>query len=405
MPKLGLTMEEGTILRWLRSTGETVKSGDAILEVEGDKTTAEVDSPADGVLLEILAEEGDTVEVGGAVGTIGATGEQVELPKVSEQEPHQDPRHADSYGAGSGSTAAGPSRTEAPLHAERNEAVDSSRVLISPRARRLAEQHGIDWTSLTGSDAESGRIQERDVRASLATNAAVTPGSTRIPFTSLRATIARRLQQSVNEAPHIHLWADVDATEIRTLRERYAERFSGERASFGSIFLMAAARSLIEHPRLNATVEKKATVQYETVNLCMAIGLGEGVVAPVIRDAGSLTLSEIQAENDRLVSAARAGVLQHDELNGGTFSVTSLGSGAVRAFTAVLNPPQVGILSVGAIEERPAVYQGQLAIRPMVTLGLSVDHRAVDGIHAAAFLQTVKERLENPAWMIDEGES
>lgn len=402
MPKLGLTMEEGTILRWLRGTGDTVKAGEVVLEVEGDKTTAEVESPADGVLLEILAEEGDTVEVGRAVGTIGAEAERTATPKASERAPRQEFGHAESHAADFGTAAAASDGVEAPIRAERVEPIVSPRVLISPRARRLAEKHGVDWTALTGSDAESGRIQERDVRAAIATRSGAAPGGKRIPFTSLRTTVARRLQQSASVAPHIHLWADVDATEIRALRERYAERFSGERVSFGSIFLMAAARSLSEHLRLNATAEETATVQYETINLCMAIGLEEGVVAPVIRDAGSLSLTEIHAENTRLVAAARSGTLRRDELIGGTFSVTSLGAGAVRAFTAVLNPPQVGILSVGAIADRPAVHEDQLAIRPMVTVGLSVDHRAVDGVHAAAFLQTVQERLERPWWMIEQ---
>lgn len=384
MPKLGLTMEEGTILRWMHAAGDHVHSGQPLLEVEGDKTATEVESPAEGILLQILVDEGETVAVGAAVGVIGAVGETLEEQQQVQSTADTEPVRRSPPAA----EASSHRRTDRP----------AGRVLISPRARRLAERAGIDWTTITGSDAESGRIQERDVRAALAARSATGVATS---FSSLRATLARKLRTSINEAPHIHLWIDVDAAELIDSRNTYNSRHPGDRVTFGAMFVMAAARALVEHPQLNAAVEGQSIIRYSSVNIAVAVGLEEGVVAPVIQDAASRSLAEIQSQSRHLVTAARTASLLPDDLSGGTFTVSNLGATAVRAFTAILNPPQVGILSIGAMEERPAVHDGVLSVRPMVTIGLGADHRAVDGIHAAAFLATLKQLLEEPQWMRD----
>lgn len=419
MPKLGLTMEEGTVLEWYCAVGDTVERQQPLAQVEGDKNVAELESPVAGVVLALTVAAGVTVPVGAPVAIVGAAGETIAGAPSTSSTAENGAGATSSAAAPSGAAAAdtaptgapdsdrstGPSAATAPDAANQPDrpgqttgsAGTAKRVLISPRARRLAEEAGLDWQTLRGSDLESGRIQERDVRAALATRGSA---GERIPFTALRATIARRLQQSAQSAPHIHLWTEIDTTELRAVRRALS---SAPAPTYGTLIVMAAARALREHPQLNAAVEDQAVVRFKEIHISMAIGLDEGVIAPVIRNADALSAAQLQSTSADLITRARDRTLRPEELSGGTFSISNLGATAVGAFTAIINPPQVAILTVGAIQDRPAAYQGQVALRPMVTVGLAADHRAVDGVHAAAYLTTLKKLLEEPGWMLNHG--
>ena len=396
MPKLGLTMEEGTVLQWLRREGEQVTKGEPILEVEGDKTTSEVESPADGVLLRTVVCENETVPVGDVVGLVGAAGESTELDKP-DLSIKKDARR---------------SGTDDGRREQKKPSRDEARVFISPRARALAERQGIDWTTLRGSDAETGRIQERDIQEAIAARDELSRperesgfggsgGGVKYPFSSRRATMVRRLRKSVDEALHIYLWSELDATELVRIRKEYNEMRPESPVTAGAMFVMATSRALIEHPELNAHVAGDCVRLCNSVDIGVAVGLEDGVVVPVIRDAARRGLGEISDEGKRLASAARNGQLAANELAGGTFTVSNLGRSGVRAFTAIINSPQAAILSVGAIEERPSVVDGEICVRSKVVLGLGADHRAVDGVHGAAFLTTLKRFVETPGWMVE----
>jgi pyruvate dehydrogenase E2 component (dihydrolipoamide acetyltransferase) len=373
LPQLGLAMEEGTVVKWLKAEGERVEEGEPIVEIMTDKANVEVPSPASGVLLKILAPEGQAVPVGVPIAYIGQPGEEIPVPV---------------------SPGAGQAREETPRESER-------KVQASPRARRLAEEHGIDLRTLTGT-GPGGRIVEDDVRRAIAqreqAGAAAVEGAT-IPVAGMRGAIARRMMESIHGSAQVTLATEADATELVRLRKRLApelERQHGIHLTYTDLLVRAVAMALREHPRLNARWEEKVIRILPEVHIGVAVALEDGLVVPVVRNADRLSIVEISRLLAALSEKARAGRLTYEEMTGSTFTITNLGMYDIDVFTPIINPPEAAILGVGRIVEKPVAVEGRVEVRSMMTLSLTFDHRVVDGAPAARFLQRIKELVEDP---------
>ena len=399
LPRLGQGMESGTIVKWLKSEGERVEKGDPLYELDTDKVTQEVEAEASGVLLKIAIPEGE-VPVGRTIAVIGEEGEQVEL---SENGASEQPPPAAETEVQTVETPARESETASigePVTAQR----DGGRVKASPLARRIARERGIDLASLRGTGPE-GRIVAEDVeRAGVSTPAAAAPAPApvsgeveRIELTSIRKTIARRLTEAW-QIPVFQLQTSADMTRANALVARLRE--DGTKATVTDVLTKVCAAALMRHREVNAQYSEDAILRYPTANVGIAVAAPQGLVVPVIRSAERLRLAEIAAERAEVVGRARENKLQRSDLEDGTFTISNLGMYRVERFTAVLNPPQAAIVAVGATEERAVPVDGEIVVRPMLTLTATFDHRAVDGAPAADFLQTVKELLEEPGLML-----
>ncbi|MFQ5340475.1 MAG: dihydrolipoamide acetyltransferase family protein [Anaerolineae bacterium] len=372
MPKLGMAMKQGTLLQWLKSEGDRVEQGDLIAEIESEKITTQVEAPASGILHPV-AEEGQALPVGGLIAWITAPGESVPVAEETgpaEVEVVEQP-------VGTAKAAAPPG--------EKKEFVPAS-----PIARRMAREHGIDLAQVEGTGPQ-GRVTREDVdRAIQAAEAAPARG---VPFAGMRRTIARRMTGSLQTMAQVTLCTEVDVTELVRLREHLRRDFD---LTYTDLIIQAAARALEKHPRLNASLEDDEIRLHDQIHIGMAVALEEGLIVPVIRNANRKTLREIAGETKDLAQRAREGTLSIDEATGSTFSVTNLGGYGIDGFTPIINPPEVAILGVGRIVEKPAAYRGAVALRQMMVLSLTFDHRIVDGAPAAEFLHTVAEMLEIP---------
>ncbi|HET7759255.1 MAG TPA: dihydrolipoamide acetyltransferase family protein [Gaiellaceae bacterium] len=413
LPRLGQGMESGTIVKWLKAEGERVEKGEPLYELDTDKVTQEVEAEASGVLLKIAIPEGE-VPVGRTIAVIGEEGEQVELsgngaseqppPGAAESDvqtveaPAQAPAREADRVEGREAAAASASATEA-LAPQR----DGGRVKASPLARRIARERGIDLASVRGTGPE-GRVVAEDVeRAGVSAPAAApaaapVPGEVeRIELTSIRKTISRRLTEAW-QIPVFQLQASADMTRANALVARLRE--DGTKATVTDVLTKVCAAALMRHREVNAQYSEDAILRYPTANVGIAVAAPQGLVVPVIRSAERLRLAEIAAARAEVVGRARENKLQRGDLEDGTFTISNLGMYRVERFTAVLNPPQAAIVAVGATEERAIALDGEVVVRPMLTLTATFDHRAVDGAPAADFLQTVKELLEEPGLML-----
>ena len=409
MPQLGLTMETGTILQWLKAVGDTVKKGQPVVLIQTDKVEYEVESPAAGTLLKVAAQEGAELSVGSLMAVIGEAGEDVSsllgaAPATASSGQSQEPRAKSRDGG-----AAHPAGYPEPRAASGPVRAPGERVKISPVAKKLAQEHGIDVATLIGTGPE-GRIVREDVERAIAAEsrepraesrekAGVTPES--IPLTGIRKVIFDRMGQSWREAARVTLFADADMTEMVRLREAKGaewERRFGIKVSYSDLIHMAVARALREEPRINCRLDGQAVRVRKEVNLSVAVDLGEGLVVVVIKDADRKSLGDLAKAARDLAERARAGKLSPDDMADGTFTVTNLGGFGVEAFTPIINQPQAGILGIGKIMEKPVVLGGGIHIRSMLTLSLVFDHRLLDGAPAAKFLAKVKALLEQPVW-------
>jgi pyruvate dehydrogenase E2 component (dihydrolipoamide acetyltransferase) len=404
-------MESGTIIKWLKSEGDAVKKGEPLYELDTDKVTQEVEAPFAGVLLKIAVNEGEA-PVGAVVAFIGEEGEQVTLP---EPESAAAPEAATSNGASASAEAAAEpvaSEEDAPA-GEAAPAEDGGRIKASPLARRIAREKGVELARIQGTGPD-GRIVAEDVEraeqapapaaaaAAPAPTRAIAPGEVeRIPLTNIRKTLIRRLGETTS-IPAFQLVATIDMTETLALRERLVARIrEGEtKISPSDILTKAAAGALMRHPVVNATFTGDAIERHGSANIASAIAVGEALYVPVIPGCEQRSLSELAAARVDLVARARAGKLSAQDMEGGTFTISNLGPFGITQFIAVLNPPQAAILAVGAIEERPAVVDGEIVPLPLMTVTLTCDHRAVDGAPAAEFLATLKAFLEEPGLML-----
>ena len=416
LPRLGQGMESGTIVRWLKAEGEAVARDEPLYEIDTEKVTQEVESPVAGTVLRILASEGAEVPVGQLIAWIGEPGEAVPA------EPDGSTRGA--FAPVSAPVEEAPTAKEEPPRgqgrraAERAAAevavgiVDGERIKASPLARRMARERGIELTAITGTGPD-GRIVAEDVeRAAQAAPAAAAPAPEQvaarvgaaaaegesIQLTSVRRTIARRLTEAW-QAPHFAVSMSADMRRVIELRERLVGRTAegAARPTYSDVLTKLCALSLLRHPDMNAHYLGDEVRRFAAAHVGIAVAIPNGLVVPVIRDAERRSIAEIADARADLVTRTREGRLSTADLEGGTFTISNLGMYGVESFFAVLNPPQVGILAVGAIEDRVVAEGGEPVVRPRMEMTLSCDHRGVDGATASEFLRTLKELLEEPA--------
>ena len=382
MPKMGQTMERGKIIKWLKKDGEEVRRGDPLLEIETDKTTIEVEARESGIL-KIIAEEGEEVPIATTIAYIIKEGETIPEGKEPKKTP------------------------------EKAEVTPVKRVKASPLARKIAEEKGIDLTKVQGT-GPGGRITKNDVLAYLEREAeaasaekasmeSTLPEYEVVPMSSMRRAIARKMVESKTYAPHFYVTVQVDMTEAVRMRENLIPLFEakkGVRLSFTHLLIKAVASALEKYPQLNATFEEDEIRIWKDVNIGIAVSLEDGLIVPVLRGANKLDLFEIASQASELVTKAREKRLREDEFSGGTFTISNMGAVGVDSFIAIINIPETAILATGRISDKPAVVDGELTIRKMMNMTLSADHRVVDGVTAAKFLQEIKRLLESPYLLV-----
>lgn len=413
MPKMGDTMEEGKILRWIKQEGDTIKKGESLAEVETDKVNIEIEAFSSGILRKILVNEGESAPIGASIAYIGAADEP--LPnaggsngkKASEKKTPEKATTAATSSTSSAPVAVAPAPT-APAPA----VGPSGRIFISPLARRFAEEHNIDYRQLRGT-GPNGRIIKLDVEAILkqaepvpAFTPETIPASidtgevVEIPLTTMRRTIARRLTQSMQNAPHFYVTSVIDTGKLADLRKQVNEYAVNDpnpvKVSVNDLIIKAIAIALLRMPQVNVSFAEDKLIQKKQVHIGVAVALEQGLIVPVLHNADKRGLLDIARESRRLAEAARNNKLRPEDLSGGTFTISNLGMFDVESFTAVINPPESAILAVGSITPTPAVVDGQVVVRDRMKVTLSSDHRALDGAVAARFLQEVKRLLEEP---------
>jgi pyruvate dehydrogenase E2 component (dihydrolipoamide acetyltransferase) len=413
LPRLGQGMEAGTIVKWLKSEGDRVEKGEPLYELDTDKATQEVEAEASGVLLKIAVSSGE-VPVGQTIAVIGEEGEQVAVeppkaePAPEPAEPAPEPAEPAPESVKADADTSGARRGDETVTSRPQEDA-GGRIKASPLARRLARERGVELEALRGTGPD-GRIVADDVEqaetrpaetrpAAAAVTATVTPAAGDVesmPLTKLRATIARRLTAAW-QVPVFQLTVSADMTLANDLVDRARELNPGVRVTVTDLLTKICAMALTRHPNVNVQFTDEALLKFTTANVGIAVAAPTGLVVPVIHRAERLSLSETAQARTDLVERARDGKLHQADLEEGTFTISNLGMFGVEQFTAILNPPQAAILAVGATEQRPVVRDGEIVARPMMTVTLTVDHRAVDGAEAADFVRTVKSFVEEPA--------
>jgi pyruvate dehydrogenase E2 component (dihydrolipoamide acetyltransferase) len=409
MPRLSDTMEEGTILRWLKADGEQVARGEELVEIETDKATMTYESDQAGVL-EIVATEGSTLAVGAVIARVGAASEGTD-ERDARGGQAREPEPTDRAAADGSAAAAAPADAQPLAQAERGgqPVAEGERVKASPLARRIARESGIDLHGVSGS-GPGGRIVKADVLAPSEPAAALegvmtAKGETStIELSRTQQTVARRMAESKATIPDFTLQIDVDMEECVQLRGQLKQLSSPGGAThthdvptYNDMVVKASALALREHPHANGSYRDGRVQVYSRVNVGVAVAAEGALVVPTVFDADEKSLGEIARETRALAERVRAGTITPPELGGGTFTVSNLGMYGVKSFTAIINPPQAGILSVGALAPRAVVQDGELAARNTMTLVLACDHRILYGAEAAQFLARIRELLEAPA--------
>ena len=459
MEALSPTMEEGRLVKWSKNEGDAVKTGDVLAEVETDKAVMELVARADGVLRKRIANEGDASPVGTLIGVIAGPDENIDsivgsassngggaaataaqsagsanqtvadtkettdkspVPQNAQQSQGEASTPPQQKVAGGSAAPSAPPRSAPPRPAappprpQGNGARPGApspggRQRSSPLARRLATEKGISLGGIQGS-GPGGRIVKRDIE-----NARATAGSTRsaaaerlaaegdfkdVPLTQIRKTIARRLSESNGPVPTFFLTAEFDVSRAAEMRKQLTEMGDEYKVSFNDIVIKAVALALAEHPEVNAHWLNDKIRQFNRIHVAMAVAVEDGLITPVLFDADRMALWDISAKARDLAGRARERKLLPDEYTGSTFSVSNLGMFGIDQFTAIINPPEAGIIAIGGVEEKPVVIDGELEIRQRMRVTMSCDHRVIDGATGAKFLQTVKRYLENPLSLV-----
>jgi pyruvate dehydrogenase E2 component (dihydrolipoamide acetyltransferase) len=393
LPRLGQGMEAGTVTKWLKAEGERVEKGEPLYEIDTDKVTQEVESDFAGVLLKIALEAGEA-PVGQTIAWIGEEGEQV------ADAPAPEPPAAEVKAAPAPAAAEAPAEPVTHASAEAN----GGRIKASPLARRIARERGIELSSLRGTGPD-GRIVAEDVERAeasgavpaAAVGAAAPPTEVEsVPLTSVRKTIARRLTAAW-QAPVFQLTVSADMTRSNALVAKARELNPDVRITVTDVLTKVAAQALMRHRDVNVQYTEDALHRFPTANVGIAVAAPQGLVVPVVRSVERLSLAEVAGQRGDIVGRARDGKLTAQDLADGTFTISNLGMYGIEQFIAVLNPPQAAILAVGATEDRVVVTDGEIDVKPMMTMTLTVDHRAVDGAAGADFLRTLKQFVEDPA--------
>ncbi len=400
VPTLGESVTEATVAQWFKKPGESVAADEPLVELETDKVTVEVPAPAAGVLSEIIAKDGETVEVGALLGQIGEGKGEAPAPKKEE------PKKAE---------AKPESKREEPKKEEAKGPAKPADAEPSPAVRRVAAENDLDVSKVEGT-GKGGRVTKADAEEAAssaksepqAKPAAEAKASApadqaareeRVKMTRLRKTIATRLKEAQNTAAMLTTFNEVDMTNVMALRSQYKDLFEkkhGVRVGFMGFFVKACVHALHELPAVNAEIDGEELVYKNYYNIGVAVGTDRGLVVPVIRDAQDLSIADIEKTINDFGRRARDGALKLEELQGGTFTISNGGVYGSLMSTPILNAPQSGILGMHKIQERPMVIDGKIEIRPMMYLALSYDHRIVDGKEAVTFLVRVKESLEDP---------
>lgn len=427
MPALSPTMTEGGLAKWLKKEGDMVESGDVLCEIETDKATMEVEAVDEGVLGKILIEEGtEGVAVNTPIAVLLEEGESAgdisaEAAPAPASAPASEP--AASEPAPAPEAAPAPQPSPAP-------AASGDRIFASPLARRLAEENDLDLNAISGSGPR-GRIVKKDIEEALASGTgkaapaeapaapasgapaaspaaapaittddpvfALLPEYESIPHSGMRKVVAKRLTESARDIPHFNISSDIELDKLLALRKELNEREGADyKLSVNDFIVKAVALALKRNLDCNAAFTDDAVLKFKKVDISIAVAIEGGLITPIVKDASSKGLASISEEVKELAGKAREGKLQPEEYQGGTFTISNLGMFGVKSFNSIINPPQGGILSVGAGEQRAVVKDGALAIATVMSLTLAVDHRCIDGAPAAAMMKDLKAILEDP---------
>ena len=408
MEALSPTMEEGRLVKWLKNEGDAVKSGEPLAEVETDKAIMELVARGDGILRKRLIKEGDARPVGQLVGVIAAKDENIDaLLAEGGSATSAAPKPAAKAEAQTAAPSA-PTAVAAPPAPAAAPAGNGGRTRSSPLARRIANERGLDISSVQGS-GPGGRIIKRDIEAAGTGTGAAKAATPRpraagdfedVALTQIRKTIAKRLSESIGPIPTFYLTAEFDLDRVVEMRAAMLEMGDEFKVSINDILMKAVATALAQHPEVNAHWLGDKIRLHNRVHLGMAVATDDGLIVPVIFDADSKRLSEISAEARQLAKLARERKLKPEQYTGSTFSLSNLGMMQIDQFTAIINPPEVAILAVGTAEDQPVIVNGELKTRKRVRVTMSCDHRAVDGAVGARFLVTLRRLVENPLMLV-----
>ena len=400
MPQLGLTMEEGTIAKWLKREGDKVSVGDLLVEITTDKLSNEIESEVDGYLLKIVAQEGEDIPVKGLIAIIGEEGEKIDLAVDDKIEATKDELKVELTGIAS-------------KEEDKSAVTETGRIKASPLAKKTAKDLKIDLRELTGT-GPGGRIVQRDVLAAAEkkklqpsieetipapqpVTVTEVPGDIVKPLSNMRKVIGKRMQANKQIAPHVTITTEVNVDKTIALRNKLNAKNLEARFSYTDILIKMSATALINYPVMNSSITEDSFIIHDRVNIGVAVALDEGLIVPVIRDADRKGLKAISAETKELIAKARENTLSPDEMNGATFTISNLGNYDVDGFTPVINLPEAAILGVGRIVRKPIVNENdEIVPASMMVLSLSFDHRVVDGATAAEFLKKLKGYLEDP---------
>lgn len=437
MPALGMAQETGTLIQWLKKSGDTVVKGEPLMEIETDKATVEIEAPATGILSNITAQAGDVIPVGQRIALILFPEDMNPLqtspaPASSPQSDSQPkPLSATPVAARLAAehnidiTKIKPTggqirkedvmafikkdergkKEDVPTFHPSSFTIHPSRVLASPKARRLAKEHGIDLTTIQGTGPE-GAILVSNLQSLISNSltrsvqSPTPPPITNYESPRLWRVMADRLSQAWTTIPHFYLIREVNASRLISWKEK-AQKNSTEKITYTDLLVKLTAAALKQYPRLNASWIKDNIVFNSEINIGLAVAVDDGLLVPVIHHADELNLTQLAARRGELVSKAKSNKLSLDDLSGGTFTISNLGMYGVDAFNAIVNPPQAAILAVSRIADRVVPVNGQPAVQPMMTLSLSCDHRVVDGARGAEFLQALADLIEEPLQLLD----
>ena len=379
MPQLAETMEKATIIQWLKQVGDEVAEGEAIIEITTDKVDVEVESPASGVLLKIMADAGDEVPVEEPVAILGEAGEAFGDADVAVSK-------------------AAPQAPEVKAEVEPTPEPPKGRIFASPRAKRLAKEAGVNLVAVTGTGPR-GRIVSQDVRKYVEAKPEVKPvvkaelpAGEVVKLSGIQKTVAERMTMSYRTAPHIDILMDVNCEKMISLRALLNSQ--GLKVSYNDILAKYTSVVLKEFPRFNSTYAEDGVHLINDINVGIAVAVGDELIVPVVKNADKKDIAVIASESARIIDAARNKKLSLEDVSGGTLTITNLGMFGVRSFKAIINPPQVAILAVGTIEPRAVVVPGQIIAQQMTTLTLYIDHRVVNGAQGGVFLARLKELIE-----------
>ena len=413
MPKLSPTMEEGQIARWVKNEGDSYEANETLAEVDTDKATMEMTALTAGTLLKIIKGAGDTAALGEAIAIIGTKGEDISA-LLAEVSANGSPKKAEEKAEEPVAAPKAETPAVASVSQETSAATNGGRMLVSPIAARMAAENGVELSSITGS-GPGGRIIKRDIETALAEgNAPATqPQRTFTASTvvgasayreentsKMRQVIATRLAESIGPIPTFYLTTEIEMDACAALRKSVNASVSdAEKISLNDIVVKAAAMALVKHPFVNASYQSSSIRFYEQADIGVAVAIEDGLITPVIRGANLKGFLEISAEIKDLAAKAKAKKLQPEEYTGATFSISNLGMFGIKEFTAIINPPEAGILAVGSAAATPVVRDGEIVVRSIMNVTMSCDHRVIDGATGARFLQTFKQMLENPGMM------